>query len=371
MLNLDLTQEAFGLDISDLSLKIAKLKKQGERLKLASFAKTKIAKGIIEKGKIKNEKKLVEVIKKGIAEVKGEPIKTKYVVASLPEEKAFLDVIQMPPLPEEELGPAVRYQAENYIPLSIKDAYLDFKPVQAYHNHPKILEVLIGAVPKTIVDSYTRTLKLAGLQPKILEIESMAIVRALIKKETAARPLLIIDFGQTRTSFIIFSGYSLRFTSTIPISSQGLSEIVAANLNISFARAEELKLKYGLSGEKHCRRFRRRKGEQCKVFEAMIPALTDLAEQIKILLDYYHSHAPRQTILHDGKEMSKILLCGEGSLLKGLVEFLNSHLKMPVELGDPRVNIASSKSGSVKLPFKESLGYATALGLALRGVYGY
>ncbi|GAI10678.1 unnamed protein product, partial [marine sediment metagenome] len=127
---LTLKPEAFGLDFSDLSLRIAKLKKRGKFLLnrgaitrsgatdlcLASWGEMEIKPGIIEKGEIKDATSLSEIIKEGLNEVKGERIKTKYVIASLPEKKAFIQVIQMPRMKKEELKTAVPFEAENYIP---------------------------------------------------------------------------------------------------------------------------------------------------------------------------------------------------------------------------------------------------------------
>jgi type IV pilus assembly protein PilM len=350
---------AFGLDISDLSLKIAKLEKKRGGLKLASFGQAKIPKGVIKGGEVKDEKALGEIIKKSLAEVQGKKIKTKYVVLSLPEEKSFLDILQIPVVKKEELEMAVRFEAENHIPLPLTEVYFDFEEIEPVFAHPKYLEVLIAATPQKIVDPYLAALKEADLEPQVLEVECLAIVRALVKEKKTTRPLLIIDFGETRTSFVIFSGKSIRFTSTIPVSSRGLTESIAKNLKISFKKAEKLKIEQGLEGEK-------------EVFEAMIPPLTDLVEQIKTYLEYYHSHIPKDQLLHDGKELEKILLCGGGSLLKGLDGFLSSSLKITVELGNPWANILAEPLKEVpELSFKESIKYTTALGLALRGVYGY
>jgi len=101
----------------------------------------------------------------------------------------------------------------------------------------------------------------------------------------------------------------------------------------------------------------------------MIPPLTDLVEQIKTHLDYWRSHEKRDRLRHNGKELEKILLCGGGANLKGLVEFLASQLKMTVQLGNPWVNIFKKPLKKVPgLSLKESLSYPTTLGLALRGI---
>lgn len=359
---LTLKPEAFGLDISDLSLKIVQLKRRGRTLALASFGQTAVKPGIIDKGEIKDTKALAEIIKKALKEAGGERIKTKYVIASLPEEKAFLQVIPMPRMKEEELKKAVYFEAENYVPLPIDQVYLDCQVIQPVHNHLDHLDVLIAAQPRNIVDPYVITLKEAGLQPKALEIESQAIARALIKNGVSPWPLLLIDLGAIRTSLIVFSGYSLRFTTTLTISSQGMSELISKTLAVDLIQAEKLKLRYGLDrGKKH--------SVSSKVFDALIPILTDLTEQVKRYLDYYQSHASHEHLPANGKIVEKIYLCGGGTNLKGLAPFLSYHLKIPAERGNPWINILPPPLKEVQeLPYEKSVGYTTALGLALRGI---
>ncbi len=371
---LALKPEAFGLDISNLSLKIIKLKKEGKLLDLACFGEIKIKPGIIEEGEIKDEKSLVKIIKEGVSKVKGETLKTKYVIVSLPEEKAFLEVIQMPKMKKEELEKAVYFEAENYVPLPIDQVYLDSQIVPPVYDHLDHLDVLIAALPKKTVDPYVSVFKKAGLIPCALEIESQAIARCLIKNGVSPFPVLLIDLGLTRTSFIIFSGYSLRFTSSIPISAQGLTEIIAKALKIDLKKAEDLKRKYGL--ETRTKPARNASGvakaggkEGGKVFDALIPSLTDLAEQTQKYIAFYQSHASHEHLPPNGKGVEKIELCGGGANLKGLTDFLSQELKIPVEIGNPWINILAKPPKEILgLSFKKSLSYATALGLALRGI---
>jgi type IV pilus assembly protein PilM len=369
---LTLKQEAFGLDVSDLSLKIANLKKKGDKFYLVSFGEAVIPKGIIEGGEIKDEDSLSNIIKEGIRNVKGQNLKMKYVVCSLPEEKSYLAVIQMPKMKEEELKGAIRFEAENYIPLPIEEVYLDFQIIQPLYNHLDHFDILISAIPKKIVDPYLSTLKKAGLKPLALEIESLAIVRALIKNEVSYFPILLIDLGATRSSFIIFSGTSLRFTSSIPISSQMFTEAISKNLKVDLIIAEELKRKCGIKSltKIHLKektgdtKLEKEIIEDKRIFEALIPALTDLVEQIRTHISYYQSHAGHEHLPSNVKEIKRILLCGGGANLKGLSQFLLKELKIKTEIADPWVNI---QRGILEMPLEKSLSYTTALGLALRG----
>lgn len=341
---LTLKPEAFGLDISDLSLRIAKLKKRGKFFRLASWGGTKIKPGIIEQGEIKDEDALARIIKQTLAKVKGEKIKTKYLIASLPEKKAFLQVIEMPKMEENELKTSVPFEAENYVPLPIEKVCLDFQVILS-SNRPDRLNVLIAALPKKTVDPYISCFRKTGLIPMALEVESQSIVRAVVKNEISPFPVLIIDFGRNATSFIVFSGHSLRFTSSDSISSQELTEIISKTLKLSPNEAEKLKLRHGL--------------KDGKALKAMTPLLIDLMGRARKCINYHRNY---------NGGIRKILLCGNGANLKGLSDFVSSELKITTEHVNPWMNILPEPLKEVPgLTFKESLGYTTALGLALRG----
>lgn len=362
---LSLKPESFGLDISDLSLKIAKLKKKGNYFKLVSWGETMLEQGIIEEGEIKNKEALVKSIREAISKVSGEKIRTKNVVVSLPEKKAFFQVIQLPKMAEEELKTAVLFEAENYIPLPMEKVYLDFQTVVPLFNHLDHLDILLGAAPKETVDPYLFCLKEAGLAPRIFEVESQAISRALIKNDISFSTVFIIDFGKSRSSFIIFSGCCLRFTASIPISSFHLTKAISQSMEIDLDEAEKLKIKYGL--QTLGREAKDKKSKE--VFEAMIPSLSVLVDQIKKYINYYQTHSPHEHLLPGSKEVGNIIICGRGANLKGLIDFLSAELKMPVALGNPWINILPEPLKEIpEMTFKESLGYTSALGLALRGI---
>ncbi|MBU0546994.1 pilus assembly protein PilM [Patescibacteria group bacterium] len=365
----NLKPESFALDISDPSLKVVKLNQSGNNIRLGSFGEIRLQPGIIKKGEIKREDDLIDAIKKSVAGVEGEKIKTKYVICSLPEEKAFLQVIKMPKMSDEDLKSAVIYESENYIPLPIESVYLDFQIVSSKEDSQE-MEVLIAAFPKRIVDSYVNCLEKTGLKILSLEVESLAIARALVEKELTKKPVLLIDLGFSRTGFVIFSGTSVRFTSSIQVSSNNFTQIIAKNLNLEEQVAEKLKIRHGLDGKisfKIKEEKTEKKIEKGMVFEALIPALTDLVQQIKKCQDYYQNHAFNQD-LPDNMVIEKVLLCGGGANLKGLAGLLSIELKIPVVLGNPWINILPKGDIVSPLSLEESLSYTTALGLALKGI---
>lgn len=360
---LNLEPETFGLDINDTSLKIIKLKKKRGFLMPVSFAEKDVVLGVTENGIIKDEEAFVKGLKSVLADVKGEKLKTKYVVASLPEEKSFSQVIKMPKMSDEELKTAVPFEAENYIPLPAEQMYLDFKKMEPIVDHLDHLDVFIVAVEKSLVDSYVKTLKEAGLIPFAFEVETQAIARALIKNNTSLAPVALVDFGRDTTDFIVFSGHSVKFTSSIPVSSRQLSEKISKDLGVKMQEAEGLKIRHGIGGGESSHKAN-------AVLKSILPELDNLSKEIKKYLDFYASHDFHDHLSKDGSakySVQKIILSGGGSRLKGLDAYLNKKFNMPVEFGNPWINFAKVPELKQLDELRENpLSFTTALGLALR-----
>jgi type IV pilus assembly protein PilM len=352
---LELEPESFGLDISDLSLKVAKLKKKGKGFKLASWGELEIKRGIIDQGEIKYEDALAKEIRRVVEKAKGEKISINNVVASLPERKAFMQMIKMPKMEKKELKTAVPFEAENHIPIPLESSYIDYQIIR--QDASGEFHVLVAAILRTTSDSYFSAIKKAGLNPRVLEVESASIVRSLVKNRVSGKPIVIMDFGRSSTSFIIFYNKSIVFTASAEICSDDLTKTVADSLGVEWGEAEKLKVKYGYK--------RTKTKESEKMADAMEPKLNDLLKEAEKYISYYQGRGKDNKI-------SKILLTGRGANLKGLAEFLYYELKIPVEIANPWVNILSKDLKEVpEMPFKESVGYTTALGLALRGIKKY
>ena len=356
---------AVGLDVSDFSIKLAKLKKKGAGGVLESHNRISMPGGVIEEGKIKKEKELSELIKKTISEAKGKKIKTPFAVCSLPEQHAFIKLIQIPMMTMKEAEKAIKWEMESNIPFSLNEVYLDYHifPPKDGSNH---IDVLISAIPKNLVDQYLKVLNSAGVEPIAFEIESTAIIRSLIKRCFSPEPALIIDLGFARTSFIIFVGKSIRFTSSIPVSNFQMINDIAKETGLSFNDAQQLKIKAGLDASK----------EKGKIFNALVLSVNKIINKIDDCRNFYKEHRHKESKYP--ADITKIILCGGGANLNGLTQYLSSRLKIPVSLGNPWVNIISQIDNSKKInktylkkilaiPYQDSLAYATALGLAIRG----
>jgi type IV pilus assembly protein PilM len=357
---LDLKYRAFGLDINDSSLKIVKLKKKRSGFCIDSFGELKIDPGLIVNGVISNEDALAKAIKLACSAVKGKKLKTKYVVCSLPEQESFMQVIQMPKMNEDELKSAISFEAENYIPLPIDQVYLDSQIIVPLENVSDHYDVLVVAMGKKTVDTYLSCVKKAGLIPIVFEVEFRSISRALIKDDLSEQPVVLLDIGENNTDLVVFSGRSVRFTYSIPISSSHFTKAISESLGLNFQDAEKTKIEYGLeeAGGK----------QATDVLKALWPLLDEFVSNIKKHIDFYQEHVSHEHLSSKG-EVKKIILCGGGASLKGLPQFLSQRLGIGVEVGDPFVNLGPKfkKGAASKI---DPPSFAACIGLAKRAADG-
>jgi len=357
MFNL-LKQKVFGLDLSDLSIKIAQLKKEKGGIILAAHSRYEIPEGVIDNGEIKDESALVEAISDSVRQVKGLALKTKYCVVSLPETEAFIQMIRLPQMQEKELAEAIKWETENYIPLSIEEVYFDWRIIKPIEGDADHCDILVGALKKGLVDSYLAVFKKIGLQPLVFEIESIATARSLVKDGFSSDPIMIVDIGAKRTSFIVFSGWTIHFTASLPISNEYFVNEISQCLQVDKKEAKRLKFEIGLNQE----------NGHSRVYEAMLPSLKEVTANIRKYIDFYRDHGLTGHF-KNSKEVSKILLCGGGANLNGLPAWLSKELKIEAEVGNPWLNILAREPEKIpELPYEQSIGYATALGLALHGL---
>ena len=152
---------AFGLDLSDRSLKIVQFEKHKDGLSLSNFIKKDIPQNIVQGGVIKNEEELVDILRKSLKEIKRDGLKNKRVICNLPEEKVFIRVIQLPLMKKEEIANAVYWEAEAHIPLNANEVYMDWQVIKPIINSNRAnhIDVLVAAISCDLVRSYSSFLK--------------------------------------------------------------------------------------------------------------------------------------------------------------------------------------------------------------------
>ncbi len=339
---------SWGLDISDRSFKFAQLVEEGGELRLGRFGGKAIPEGVIQSGEIKNKEALRDLLKSNFS---GQG--SSGVVLSLPEEKAFVGLVTLPNMPAENVREALELSLDEYVPLPSSQAVFDFELIKSKEplDH---LDLVVVAFPRALAETYLEVVKNAGLRPLAFELETHALSRAVLSPGDNDS-VMVIDFGRTRISFVIVSGGTVRFTSTVTVAGEALDMAISKTFKVDMVEAERMKKEKGLV----------RSPENQEFFNAILPVVSTVQDEMVRHITFWKNHTQH---LHDpDAEVKRVYLCGGDANLTGLPEYLSYELKLPVKLANPWVNITRFGKYVPEITYKESISYATALGLALRG----
>ncbi|MEA1925773.1 MAG: type IV pilus assembly protein PilM [Patescibacteria group bacterium] len=338
----------FNVDINNKDMKIFQIEQKKNRHKVIGWAKKKFPRGVIDDFEVKDKDKFVEVLGEALASNTARKIKGSVVALSIPENKVFLRILDIPVMTEKEAAEAIKWEVEGNIPISIDEVYYDWQIVK---KEGKKMKVLIAASPRRIIDSLIEAFEHADLRVCILEADSIAVERSLLP-QNENDPILVVDIGIEGTGYFVFyNGYPV-FSSSGYISGQMFTDAVAKYYEIEWDKAEHYKTKVGLGSN-------RKEREEALCFYS--PLLTTLIQEIEKTINFYNENLSGNS----KKEVRKVILCGGGSNFKGLLPYLAIHLKRQVAQGNPWENIKLAKE-IPPISKEEAQSYITVIGLALK-----
>lgn len=334
-----------GLDIGSKTIKIVELQKAGNVWKLA-------ASGIVAyKGnppdKMVDDKEftaLATIIKNLHKEAR---VSDKNVAIALPEQQVFTRTIKLPLLTDQEVAAAIKWEAEQYIPIPLSEAIVQHQILERRENaSPPEVSVLLVAAPRSMVENYIKICDLAGLSVVSVETELMASVRALAAENTTS---LLLDIGARSTDIAIAKNVNLIFSRSIPTGGDAFTRAISQNLGIDAAQAEEYKKTYGLASNQL----------EGKIKNAIDPVFKIVIDEIKKAIRFYQTE-------EKGEVPSSIILSGGTSVMPQAVSILSEYLELEVTLGNPFGKITLEPEVAKSIAPYASL-YPVAVGLALNG----
>jgi type IV pilus assembly protein PilM len=353
------SDSAVGIDIGSSAIKIVEIKKKKGKAVLETYGSIALGSyGDVDVGRVTNlpTEKIVEALKEVL---KQSGVVTASAALSIPVQSSLIFTIELPPqVKESEIAAIVPTEARKYIPVPITEVSLDYfllpqkEPTFEEANNPDVSpaqaeknEVLVVAIQNDAIAKYRSIVSQAQLEASFFEIEIFSSVRANLEHELSL--VLLMDFGASHTKLSLIEFGIIKAFHTINRGSADISDSISKSLSIPFAKAEEMKKDFGL-------------------FEN--PAEKSLADIIKIHTDYIFSETNNVLLGYEkkyGRTISKVILTGGGSLLKGLKETAENNFRAEVEIGHPFSKVSAPEF--LEKVF-ETVGpeFAVALGLALR-----
>lgn len=347
-----------GFDVSDESVKYAAFRPRANGLvALEYIGELRLRPGLIVKGEIQQPDMLAATLREW-AESNSQITRSSFCAVSLPEEKSYVRIIQLPHISVDQIKEAVRWEIESHIPLPEQDLVYDYEIIEPLQDHLDHRDILITAFSRTIASSYLSAFKNAGMRVAALELESQAIVRAIVQDLSEGDATLIIDLGRLRTSFILFAGGATLFTSTIQIGGNLFEEHIKKILGVKSRRAAAIKKEFGLD----------RTALDGKVFEALVPPLSVLTDELQKAMSYFRENTQHRHGV--SPDIRQVLLTGGDANLLGLDAYVSRILNIPARRAHPFSALKKTFApwASPPMPDNKAMRFTTAIGLALRGL---
>lgn len=342
-------QSFFGLDIGTYSIKAVFLTKEGPKYKLQAAGSIPTPIGGLSSGEEISISTVAEAIKKL---VKDSRINTKNVNIALPESKIFTRVIEMPPISDDEIVSAIKWEAEQYIPLSLEDVNMDWQVLSRPVNPTQSskMEILLSAAPKKIVGNYIKLAERADLQVISLEPQTTAIIRSFSIVSDNPLTTVILEVGAEESNLIIVKNGLMMFTRTISTGGNAITRAIVTKFGLEFIQAEEYKKTYGIEKDSF----------DGKLVEIILPIIDILVTEIKRAVTFYQSKKPDDVV-------KRLILSGSPSLIPGFVRHMTDVVGIETQIGDPWEIIGIDAKTFPDIAGKGPM-YSVACGLAKKEI---
>ncbi len=344
-------QSYLGVDVGTASIKVVELSGSGSEIMLKNY-------GILESsGHLERMNNAIQTSSlKMLNDETARLIKTLLkemrpgttdAIASIPAFSAFTSLLDIPAMSSDETTQAMQYQAKQFVPLPLTEVIIDWIPAGEYEDKDgvKKQQIFLIAIPREQVQKYQDIFKTAGLNLRILEIETLSLARLL----TAGDPTttLIIDIGARSTAIAIAKNGILRYSSQTDFASASLTQAISRGLSINVHRAEDLKRQKGLTGSEGA----------YGISTLMLPYVDVTLNEVKRVKGTYENN------YHDSVE--RIVLSGGGANVLGIEKYVSQQFSLPTVKAQPFSHISYPPDTA---PFINTIGpsFAVALGLGMK-----
>jgi type IV pilus assembly protein PilM len=207
----------------------------------------------VREGEVLDERALGDALE----ELFGESGLGKRVRIGLANQRTVLRTLELPPVTDrKELAAAVRFQAEDQVPMPLASAVLDFHSLGVIDTpEGQRQRVIVVAAQREMVERLLRAVRHAGLRPEGVDLSAFALIRSLYRRTApAAAPqegegeagglagaerVLYLNVGGL-TNMAIAEGTICRFTRVVGGGLEAMASEIAERRGIPLVDARAL-----------------------------------------------------------------------------------------------------------------------------------
>jgi type IV pilus assembly protein PilM len=358
MLSTSKQKSVVGLDVEAGGVAAAEVGGNGSR-QISQVAVAPLEGGLIKEGEVTDPEALSEALASMFAEHKL----SKTVRLGVANQRVAVRTFRLPLIEDpQELDTAVRFQAQEHLPMPLGQAVLDHQVVSRFTDEDggRGMEVIAVAARRDMLGKLLSAVHGAGLKPVGIDLSAFALIRALAGEGDAASPedeslaegeylpaVLYCNLGDV-TNLAVARGSSCLFTRVSSIGVEVIAQRLAERRTLSLEHARQWLVHVGLHQPIH-----EIEGD-AEIVAATRDTLEEgavkLADELRLSLDYYAAQ-------EGAPPVQRIVLAGPGSTIPGLYDRLQTGIGQPFSTARPHALAQLGDAAAARL----TISYGLAL----------
>ena len=337
------------LDIGSSLIKMVEAAVDKSGYRVVKLGVSPLPENAIQNNMVVDIKSVADAIRQLIQE---NSVKAKRVISAVPGRAVIMKKVQMPKQEPAELEANIEFEAQNVIPENLENVNLDHQ-VLSSPDDGNTMEVLLVAVKKEIVNSYTDVIDQAGLEAAVMDVDYFALenmYEANYASDTVNGVVGLIHIGAQNTSISLLQDGVSTFTGDLSIGGAYFTDSIASQTGLAAPAAETFKLS-GVAEENRA----------LDLATLVRPTAEELAEEIRRTVSLYGA-VPSD----EGDGLKMLFLSGGGAKLVGLRVLLEARMGVPVRLSEPFRSFTVGKNIDREYLLESAPSFAVAAGLSIR-----
>jgi type IV pilus assembly protein PilM len=311
-----------GLDIGSTAVRVAEVT-VADVPAVVRVAQVPLVAGAVESGEVRQP----EVVADALRELwTRSGIRGRRVHLGVGNQRVVVREIILPWLPDKELRASLGFQVQEFIPMSVEEAVLDFDPLgEMDQGGRRMLRLLLVAAHKGMIGALVEAVTSAKLEPISIDLTPFAVSRAVgtgdegLDLEETQGDEAVVEVGGHITTICVHARGVTRFVRILPTGGREVTLAIARGLGIEEDLAEELKRGEVPEGVADL-------PDMADVRRVAIQRAGSFVDEIRSSLEFYAAQVP-------GARISRVLVTGGGSKLEGFLDLLLEKIPVTVDRG--------------------------------------
>jgi type IV pilus assembly protein PilM len=340
----------WAIDIGNSSLKALRLSNESGSLEVTGFEHIHHQKVFSGSG-IKDQEKQ-ELIAISLRQfVQQNELGKDEIIVAVPSANSFARFVNLPPVEQKRIPEIVKFEASQQIPFDINEVAWDWQMM----SEAGAAEAKVGifAIKNDAVAAELEHFSREELEVTYVQIAPMALYNYLFydrpdltRSDTQAT--VVLNIGAETTDLVVCTKSDV-WQRTIAMGGNAFTKAIADTFKLNFEKAEKLKRTAPMS--KYAR----------QILQAMKPVFTDLASEIQRSLGFYTSS-------HGNVKLARVIAMGGGTKMRGLLQYLQQSLQMPIERPDAFKQVAINSSVSAAKFHESVCDFGVVYGLGVQAL---